>query len=87
MLTEQLLWGDRKGQGLLAIHLLSRDEQDLMPSLFNAFFSTSDLDLIAGVLGSWDVDLSGRLQLKLLKFLTVLANHKAMVFLGDCDSS
>lgn len=58
-----------------------------MPRLLNAFFGARDLDLVAGVLGPRDVDLGGRLQLELLQLLAALANHKAMVFLGDCDGS
>lgn len=44
-------------------YLLSRDQQDLMLCLFQTLLGTRDLDLVAGVVGSWDLDLGGSLEL------------------------
>lgn len=58
-----------------------------MLGLLQAFLGSGDLDVVAGVVGSWDLDLGGSLQLKLLQLLPVLANDKAVMFLGDGHSS
>lgn len=54
-----------------------------MLGLLQALLGSRDLDLVAGVVRSWDLDLSGRLQLQLLELLPILTNDEAMVFLGD----
>lgn len=37
-------------------HLLGGDEQDFMACFLDAFFGTGDPDLIAGIIGAWDLD-------------------------------
>lgn len=69
------------------LYLLSRDQQDLVLGLLQALLGTRDLDLVTGVVRSWDLDLGGSLELELLKLLPVFTDDKAMVFLGDGDSS
>lgn len=71
----------------LTRYLLGRDQQDLMLGLLQAFLGARDLDLVTGVIGSWDLDFGGSLELKLLKLLPVFADDKAMVLLGDAYSS
>ncbi len=44
-------------------YLLSRDQQDLMLCFLQAFLGTRDLDLVAGVVRSWDLDFGGGLEL------------------------
>lgn len=68
-------------------YLLSRNQQDLMLCLFETLLRPRDLDLVAGVVGSWDLDFGGGLEFKLLKLLPVFADDKTMVFLRDGDSS
>lgn len=58
-----------------------------MLCLLQALLGTRDLDLVAGVLRSWDLDFGGGLQLQLLQFLPAFADDKTMVFLGDSNSS
>lgn len=57
-----------------------------MLRLFQALLGTRDLDLVAGVVRSWDLDFGGRLELQLLKLLPIFANDKTMVLLGDGNS-
>lgn len=64
-------------------YLLSRDQENLMLGLLQALLGSRDLDLVAGVIRSRDLDLGGRLQLQLLELLPILTDDKAMVFLGD----
>lgn len=54
-----------------------------MLGLLQALLGSRDLDLVAGVVRSRDLDLGGRLQLQLLELLPVLTDDKAMVLLGD----
>lgn len=42
-------------------YLLSRDQQDLVLGLFQALLGSRDLDLVAGVVRSWDLDFGGSL--------------------------
>lgn len=67
-------------------YLLSRDQKDLVLGLLQALLGSRDLDLVAGVVRSWDLDLGGRLQLQLLELLPVLTDDKTMVLLGDRNS-
>lgn len=67
-------------------YLLSRDQQDLMLRLLQAFLGTRDLDLVAGVIRSWDLDFGGCFELQFLELLPIFANDKTMVFLGDGNS-
>lgn len=67
--------------------LFSRDQKDFMASLLDALLGASDADVGAGVVGTWNSDLGGGLQLQLLQLLAVLANDEAMVLLGDGDRS
>lgn len=68
-----------------AAHLLSRDQKYFVTSLLDAFLGAGDADVGAGVVGSWNSDFGGRLQLQLLQLLAVLADHETMVLLGDGD--
>lgn len=68
-------------------YLLSRDQQDLVLGLLQALLGARDLDLVAGVVRSWDLDFSGGLELQLLKLLPVLSYDETMVLLGDGNSS
>lgn len=68
-----------------AAHLLGRDQQDLMASLLDALLGAGDADVGAGVVGAWNSDLGGGLQLQLLQLLAVLADDEAVVLLGDGD--
>lgn len=68
-------------------YLLGRDQQDLMLGLLQALLGARDLDLVAGVVGSWDLDFGGGLEFELLKLLPIFTDDKAMVLLGDGDSS
>lgn len=54
-----------------------------MLGLLQALLSARDLDEIAGVVWSRDLDLGGSLELKLLQLLPIFANDKTMMFLGD----
>lgn len=54
-----------------------------MLGLLQALLGSRDLDLVAGVVRSRDLDFGGRLQLQLLELLPVLTDDKAMVLLGD----
>lgn len=47
----------------VSCYLLSRDQQDLMLRLLQALLGTRDLDLVAGVVRSWDLDFGGSLEL------------------------
>lgn len=67
--------------------LLSRDQKYFMASLLDAFLGAGDADVGAGVVGTWNSDFGGSLQLQLLQLLTVLPNNKTMVLLGDGDGS
>lgn len=67
--------------------LLSRDQQDLMASLLDALLGACDADAGARVLGSWNSDLGGGLQLKLLQLLAVLTDDKSMVLFRNGDRS
>lgn len=67
-------------------YLLSRDQQDLMLSLLQALLGSRDLDLVAGVVRSWDLDLGGSLQLQLLELLPIFTDDKTVVLLGDRNS-
>ena len=58
-----------------------------MLGLLQALLGTRDLDLVAGVVRSWDLDFGGCLELELLQFLPIFADDKAVVLLGDSDSS
>lgn len=58
-----------------------------MASLLDPLFGAGDADVSARIVGTWDGDLGGRLQLQLLQLLTVLTNDKSMVFLGDGNGS
>lgn len=58
-----------------------------MASLLDAFLGASDADVGAGVVGTWNSDFGGSLQLQLLQLLTVLTDNKTMVLLGDGDGS
>lgn len=71
----------------VASYLLSRDQEDLMLCLLQALFGTRDLDLVARVIRSWDLDFGGGLELQLLKLLPVFADDKTMVLLGDSNTS
>lgn len=68
-------------------YLLSRDQQDLMLCLLQALLGTRDLDLVAEVVRSWDLDFGGCLELKLLELLPIFADDKTMVLFGDGNSS
>lgn len=57
-----------------------------MLCLLQAFLGTRDLDLVAGVVRSWDLDFGGRLELQFLELLPIFANDKTMVLLGDGNS-
>lgn len=67
-------------------YLLSRDQQDLMLGLLQALLGSRDLDLVAGVVRSWDLDFGGSLQLQLLELLPIFTDDKTVVLLGDCNS-
>lgn len=54
-----------------------------MLCLLQALLGTRDLDLVAWVVRSWDLDFGGRLELHILKLLPIFANDKTMVLLGD----
>lgn len=58
-----------------------------MLCLLQALLGTRDLDLVAGVVRSWDLDFGGSLELKLLKLLPIFTNDKTVVLLGDRNSS
>lgn len=58
-----------------------------MASLLDAFLGAGDADVGAGVVGTWNSDLGGSLQLQLLQLLAVLANNETMVLLRDGDRS
>lgn len=58
-----------------------------MASLLDAFFGASDADVGAGVVGTWNSDFGGGLQLQLLQLLAVLANNETMVLLRDGNRS
>lgn len=44
-------------------YLFSGDQQDLMFGLLQALLGARDLDVVAGVVGSWDLDFGGSLEL------------------------
>lgn len=67
------------------VDLLGGDQEDLVTSLLDALLGAGDADVGAGIVGSGDGDLGGGLQLQLLQLLTVLADDKAVVLLGDGD--
>lgn len=67
-------------------YLLSRDQQDLMLGLLQALLCSRDLDLVAGVVRSWDLDFGGGLQLQLLELLPIFTDDKTVVLLGDRNS-
>lgn len=67
--------------------LLSRDQKDFVASLLDALLGAGDSDVGAGVVGSWNSDLGGGLQLQLLQLLPVLADDKTVVLFGDGDRS
>lgn len=54
-----------------------------MASLLDALFGAGDPDLIAGVVGAWDLDFGCGFELQVLQFLSVFADDKAMVLFGD----
>lgn len=56
-----------------------------MASLLDALLGARDADVGARVVGAWNSDLGGCLQLQLLQLLAVLTDDKAMVLLGDGD--
>lgn len=58
-----------------------------MASLLDALLGAGDADVGAGVVGSWNSDLGGGLQLQLLQLLTVLTDDKAVMLLGNGDRS
>lgn len=58
-----------------------------MASLLDALLGAGDADIGAWVVGSWNSDLGGGLQLQLLQLLTVLTDDKTMVLFGDGDRS
>lgn len=58
-----------------------------MLCLLQPLLGTRDLNLVAGVVRSWDLDFGGSLELQLLKLLPVFANDKTMVLLGDANTS
>lgn len=58
-----------------------------MASLLDALLGASDADVGAGVVGTWNSDLGGGLQLQLLQLLAVLTDDETMVLLGDGDCS
>lgn len=58
-----------------------------MAGLLDALLGAGDADVGARVVGTWNSDLGGSLQLQLLQLLTVLADDEAMVLLGDGDRS
>ena len=66
-------------------NLLSRDQKDFMAGLLNALLGSSDTDIGAGVVRSWNSNLGGRLQFQLLQLLAVFTDDKAMVLLRDGD--
>ena len=43
-------------------YLLSGDQQDLMLRLLQALLGTRDLDLVAGVVRTWDLNFGGGLE-------------------------
>lgn len=65
--------------------LFSRDQKYLVASLLDALLGAGDADVGAGVVGTWNSDLGGSLQLQFLQLLAVLTDDKAMVLLGDGD--
>lgn len=67
--------------------LFCRDEEYFVPSLLDALLGACDTDVGAGVVGTRNSDLGGRLQLQLLQLLAVLTDDKSMVLLGDGDRS
>lgn len=44
-------------------NLLGRNQQDFVLCLLQALLGTRDLDLVAGVVRSWDLDFGGSLEL------------------------
>lgn len=54
-----------------------------MASLLDALLGASDADVGAGVVGTWNSNLGGGLQLQLLQLLAVLTDNKTVVLLGD----
>lgn len=58
-----------------------------MASLLDALLGAGDADVGARVVGSWNSDLGGGLQLQLLQLLTVLTDDETMVLFGDGDRS
>lgn len=71
----------------MVLYLFSRNEKDLVLGLLQALLCARDLDEIAGVVWSRDLDLGGSLELELLQLLPVFANDKTMMFLGDSHIS
>lgn len=57
-----------------------------MLGLLQALLGTRDLDLVAGVVRSRNLDFGGCFELQLLKFLPIFADDETMVFFGDGDS-
>lgn len=58
-----------------------------MASLLDALLGACDADAGAWVLGAWNSNLGGGLQLQLLQLLTVLTDDKSMVLLRNGDRS
>lgn len=57
-----------------------------MLGLLQALLGTRDLDLVARVVRSWDLNFGGRFELQFLKLFPVFADDKTMVFLGNRNS-
>lgn len=58
-----------------------------MASLLDALLGAGDADVGARIVRSWNSNLSGRLQLQLLQLLAILTDDKAVVLLGNGNSS
>lgn len=57
-----------------------------MPGLFQALLGTRNLDLVARVLRSWNLNFGSRFEFQLLELFPIFANDKTMVFLGNSHS-
>lgn len=56
-----------------------------MAGFLDAFLGTSDADVSARVVGTWNSDFGGSLQLQLLQLLSILTNNETVVLFRDGD--
>lgn len=56
-----------------------------MAGFLDAFLGTSDADVRARIVGTWNSDFGGSLKLQLLQLLSILTNNETVVLFRDGD--